>query len=396
MKNVNTGGTIMTNEDLLNFSKRAAEPQEHISTEEATKMSLIAPFFKILGYDIFNPAEFCPEYTADVGIKKGEKVDYAILINGNPIILIEAKSINKKLDRHSSQLFRYFATTNARFAILTNGIIYRFYTDLNEKNKMDSEPFYEFNVLSLSPDDLNEIAKFSKECFNETSIFDNASILMYSNQFMDYIQEQLKNPCDDFVRLFLKDSYSGMKTQNVIDKFRPILRKSLNDYIDKIVKEKMTSLVNSSSYVSTSDTVANKLEPTNKELDFYRLIQNILDKTVEASDITYKKTESYFAVLYKNNVRKWIARIIISNSQITLILPDSEKNENRFKISNLQETTDYEQHIKNALNMYIEGSIPVLDPSKQYLRTKWGTYEMPVPYTIQLAYGERTDTKRVL
>ena len=140
----------MTNEDLTNFSKRAAELQTHISTEEATKMSLVAPFFQLLGYDIFNPAEFCPEYTADVGIKKGEKVDYVIIINDKPIILIEVKCIGKKLDRHSSQLFRYYATTNARFALLTNGIIYRFYTDLNEKNKMDSTPFYEFNLLSQS------------------------------------------------------------------------------------------------------------------------------------------------------------------------------------------------------------------------------------------------------
>ena len=220
----------MTNEDLTNFSKRAAELQTHISTEEATKMSLVAPFFQLLGYDIFNPAEFCPEYTADVGIKKGEKVDYVIIINDKPIILIEVKCIGKKLDRHSSQLFRYYATTNARFALLTNGIIYRFYTDLNEKNKMDSTPFYEFNLLSLSPDDYNEIPKFSKNCFNESSITDSAEILMYANQFTAYLKEQLQNPSDDFTRLFLKASYSGVKTQNVIDKFRPVLKKSLNDY----------------------------------------------------------------------------------------------------------------------------------------------------------------------
>lgn len=100
----------MTTEELKTFSQRVSQLQEHVATEEATKTSLVAPFFQLLGYDIFNPAEFCPEYTADVGIKKGEKVDYAILINGNPIILIEVKSINKNLDKHSSQLFRYFAS----------------------------------------------------------------------------------------------------------------------------------------------------------------------------------------------------------------------------------------------------------------------------------------------
>lgn len=353
-------------------------------------MSLVAPFFQILGYDIFNPSEFCPEFTADVGIKKGEKVDYAILINGTPIILIEVKSIGKNLDRHSSQLFRYYSATNARFAILTNGLTYRFYTDLNEKNKMDTEPFYEFNLLSLSPDDYIEIPKFSKECFNEESIFDNASILMYSNQFMDYLHEQLSCPNDEFVRFFLKNAYQGIKTQNVIDKFRPILRKSLNDYIDKIVKEKMTSLVNTSSYISAGNQETRKLFPSKEELEFHKSIQNMLKDLTDASNVTYKKTESYFAILYKNNVRKWLIRIIISNSQITIIVPDKNKNEVKFRISSFADVSSYKQYIENAIFMY-SNTNTTLNPEKEYLYTKWGIYEMPEPYSIKLTYGSRTD-----
>ena len=98
-------------ENLKQLIKKIESIKDQIKTEEATKMSLIVPFFQLLGYDVFNPQEFCPEYTADVGIKKGEKVDYAILLNNEPIILIEAKAVNKKLDKHSSQLFRYFVTT---------------------------------------------------------------------------------------------------------------------------------------------------------------------------------------------------------------------------------------------------------------------------------------------
>ena len=114
--------------------------RDSIQTEEATKTSLIMPFFSLLGYDVFDPNEFVPEFTADVGIKKGEKVDYAIVNEGQPVILIEAKWVGEKLDRHDSQLFRYFGTTCAKFAILTNGVIYRFYTDLDEQNKMDEKP----------------------------------------------------------------------------------------------------------------------------------------------------------------------------------------------------------------------------------------------------------------
>lgn len=59
----------------------------NIQTEEATKNALIMPFITALGYNVFNPTEVTPELHADVGLKKGEKVDYAILVDGKPAIL---------------------------------------------------------------------------------------------------------------------------------------------------------------------------------------------------------------------------------------------------------------------------------------------------------------------
>ena len=150
-------------EDMKKLAERLASIESQVTTEEATKMSLILPFFQLLGYDVFNPSEFCPEFTADVGIKKGEKVDYAILRSGQPVILIEAKAVSKKLDRHSSQLFRYFVTTQAKFAILTNGIHYKFYTDLDEPNKMDKDPFMEFRLSEIRDSQIPQIEKFHKK-----------------------------------------------------------------------------------------------------------------------------------------------------------------------------------------------------------------------------------------
>ena len=95
------------NDVIKQFSERILSLKDTITTEESTKMSLVVPLFQLLGYDVFNPNEFCPEYIADVGIKKGEKVDYAILENGQPNILVECKSCSEQLDKHSSQLFRY-------------------------------------------------------------------------------------------------------------------------------------------------------------------------------------------------------------------------------------------------------------------------------------------------
>ena len=137
------------NESLAQFIKRVESLKDSIQTEEATKTAIIMPFFSLLGYDVFNPNEFAPEYTADVGIKKGEKVDYAILQEGVPVVIIEAKVISRSLEKQDSQLFRYFSTTPAKIAILTNGLRYRFFTDLENQNRLDVVPFLDFNLLNM-------------------------------------------------------------------------------------------------------------------------------------------------------------------------------------------------------------------------------------------------------
>lgn len=208
---------------LKEFSQRIEKMKDGIQTEEATKTSLVMPFFNLLGYDVFNPMEFCPEYTADVGIKKGEKVDYAILDQGEPLILIECKSCTDSLGKHSSQLFRYFGTSKARFGILTNGIVYKFFTDLEESNKMDLSPFLEVNLLSLKDTQINEIKKFCKENFDSDKVFSTASELKYSGLIKDYLSKQLDNPSEDFVKHILYYVYEGQRTQKVVEKYQPCL-----------------------------------------------------------------------------------------------------------------------------------------------------------------------------
>ena len=198
-------------DQLKQFSKRVDSLKGSISTEEATKTAVIMPFFAMLGYDVFNPQEFVPEFTADVGIKKGEKVDYAIIQDGEPVILIECKSISENLNKHDSQLFRYFGTTSAKFAILTNGMEYRFYTDLDNPNKMDESPFLTVNILDIRDNQVPELKKFCKSVFDIDSIFSTASELKYVQAFKRVFAEQLDEPSDDFTRLFLQDCYPGPK-----------------------------------------------------------------------------------------------------------------------------------------------------------------------------------------
>ncbi|HII07162.1 MAG TPA: restriction endonuclease, partial [Methanotrichaceae archaeon] len=156
---------------------------EHIQTEEATKNALVLPFIAALGYNVFDPTEVVPEFTADVGTKKGEKVDYAVLMDENPIILFECKWCGANLDNeHSSQLYRYFSVTDGRFGVLTNGIIYRFYSDLEKPNKMDEKPFFELNLLDIDESLVEELKKFTKSSFDLDDILTTASELKYTKE----------------------------------------------------------------------------------------------------------------------------------------------------------------------------------------------------------------------
>ena len=210
-------------EKLKEFTERISKLKKSVSTEEATKTSLIMPFFSLLGYDVFNPNEFIPEFVADVGIKKGEKVDYAISVNDIVTILVEAKSINENLQKHDSQLFRYFGTTTAKLAILTNGVKYKFYTDLEETNKMDTTPFLEIDLLDIKENDVAELKKFVKENFDVNTIINSASNLKYASSIEKILSEEFANPSEDFIKLVLnKGVYEGVKTQSIIEKYRPI------------------------------------------------------------------------------------------------------------------------------------------------------------------------------
>ena len=174
---------------------------ENICTEEATKNALIMPFLNILGYNVFDPTEVVPEFTADHGTKKGEKVDYAIIKDGKPSILIECKCIDSNLNNEqASQLFRYFSVTDAKVGVLTNGIIYRFFSDLDSPNKMDDKPFLEINLLEIKEPHIGEIKRFTKGSFDPDGLASAATELKYVKEIKQILAEELTNPSEEFVK----------------------------------------------------------------------------------------------------------------------------------------------------------------------------------------------------
>ena len=348
-------------EKIKEFSGRIEKLKKSINTEEATKTSLIMPFFSLLGYDVFNPTEFTPEYVADVGIKKGEKVDYAITINNQLTILIEAKSINENLQKHSSQLFRYFGTTTAKLAILTNGITYRFFTDLDETNKMDISPFLEVDLLHLKDTDIIELKKFCKENFDINIIINSASNLKYASSIEKILSEEFSNPSDEFIKLILnKGIYEGVKTQNVIDKYKSIIKKSINYYINSLVNQKLQNALNNSSAETGGELASVDSEEddgvitTTEELESYYIVKSILSELINPNDLYYKDTYSYFGILYENKVTKWICRVYLKENVKFLIIPDKDKKEIRYEITNISDIYKLKQQLIDRLNCFVK------------------------------------------
>lgn len=348
-------------EKIYTLSERVKQLREHIETEEATKQSMILPFFQALGYDVFNPLEFCPEFTADVGIKKGEKVDYAILQDGAPLILIEAKSCNEKLAKHDSQLFRYFGTSKAKFAILTNGIVYKFYTDLENPNVMDSKPFYELDLENLSEQSIQYLDNFNKSNLDIDSILNTASDLKYLSLTKSVFKELLENPTEEFIRLLLSAGiYDGVKNQKIIDKFKPIIKRGINQFINEKMSSKFKETLNNTeeeednkSEDHNDEKSESKIITTFDELNAFAIIKSILRTEVEAKRIQYKDTESYFGILLDGNIRKWICRINLDSRNKHIIISDENKNGVRHDISSLDDLYTFDIELKASLQKYL-------------------------------------------
>ena len=330
---------------LSELSNRIKRQRDHVKTEEAVKTAFILPFIQALGYDVFNPAEVIPEHTADHGVKKGEKVDYAIKLDDKIMILIECKQVDAPLEaKHAGQLFRYFTVTEARFGVLTDGARYLFYTDLEAANKMDERPFFEFNVLDFNEAAVNELKKFSKSSFDVDTIVSTASNLKYLRALITEIREEFSNPSEDFVRLLVSRVLPGARfTAQVKEQYTELTRKALeafmNDAINLRLKSAMTDtpgVVPAAPAPTASAPAESKpaaateekdVVTTEEEVAAFRIVQAIGSELVDPEDIVMRDAKSYCAILYKDNNRRPIARLYFNRKkalQVGIFIADGE------------------------------------------------------------------------
>jgi hypothetical protein len=351
-------------DQIAQLASRVEKMLPQIQTEEATKNALVMPFIQIMGYDVFNPFEVNPEFIADLGIKKGEKVDYAIMKDGEPTILIECKHHLENLDPHNSQLFRYFHTTKAKFGLLTNGLVYRFYTDLIEKNKMDSTPFFEFKLTEIKDVELVELKKFHKSYFDVENITNTASELKYLNELKSLLHQEIADPSDSFITFFTKQIYPKVITAKVKEQFAPIIKRSFNQLISDAINERLKSALNQEKEKDVAEAI--KLEEvvptepgtgiitTEEEIEGFFIVKSILREVIDPKRITYRDALSYFAILLDDNNRKTICRLYLNNKKYLVVL-DENKKEVKYEIQSLDDLYNHIAVLNEAV-LKLEGS----------------------------------------
>lgn len=358
-------------ERLVSLAAKIRQQKAMIQTEEATKNAFVMPFIQsVLGYDVFDPMEVVPEFVCDVGTKKGEKIDYAVLKDGQIQILIEAKKIGEPLSiNHASQLFRYFHVTTARISILTNGQLFKFFTDLDAPNKMDEKPFLEFDLLDIDDHVVPELQKLTKSAFDVDSIISAAGELKYVGQIKRVLASQFSEPDDDFVRLIASRVYDGVITQKVREQFAQLTRKAtsqfLGDQINERLKSAMTGAVKpvvisqapsvaseSNEALDESEAEKTKLDTTVEEIEGFNIVKAIVRSEIDVKRIAARDTQSYFGVLLDDNNRKPLARLHFNRQQKYLGTFDAEKNETRHPIDALDDIFEFAEILKATAKGY--------------------------------------------
>ena len=353
-------------EKIAALIQRLPKLMDHIETEEATKNALVMPFISALGYDVFNPKEVVPEFTADIGTKKGEKVDYAIMREGETIILLECKKANGDLSKENmSQLYRYFSVTKARIAILTNGIKYMFYSDLEEPNRLDVKPFLELDLDNPKSNALAEVKKMAKEDFDLDRMLSTASELKYTSEIKKELTVQSENPDEEFVRFFFQRIIPGGRfTSTMKEQFTPLVHKAFNQFLSDKVSDRLRYALESEKdsngksdkELKADDTTSlkddNGIVTTEEELEGFNIVKAIATRCVKPNRVVHRDTKSYMGILLDDNNRKPICRLHFNRQQKYLGILNSNKDETRVPIDSVEDIYLHADQIIETVKSY--------------------------------------------
>lgn len=366
-------------DQLMQLSDKIAKQKDSIATEEATKTSFIMPMIAALGYDVFNPFEVVPEMDCDL-TRRGDKIDYAIMKDNTPILLIECKHCKQNLDLHSTQLAKYYAASNARFGVLTNGIEYRFYADLEKQNIMDEKPFLAINMLDLSDTDIEQLKKFHKSYYNEHDILSTAQELQITIQVKELLNRNFQSPGDEFVRYFVKCINDWKSSAKQIEQYRPIVKKSISAVINDIIANRLNVAIkngnNSGKQPEDENVCSNEqtahpedeklpdgivfqdnekgVVTTQEEIDAYNIVRSILRQYVDVKRIQYNDYKSYFTVNIDGSTWWWVCRLYLGKRKKQFCIPKDNYASNEWtEIESVDDLFKYADKLKEGFDLAI-------------------------------------------
>lgn len=343
-------------ESLQSIANNIEKQNGKVLTEEATKNAFVMPFIKSLGYDVFNPDEVVPEFTADHGIKKGEKVDYVIMMNGDPTILIECKCYGNDLNKRApSQLYRYYSVTKAKIGIVTDGQHYHFYTDLEEENKMDDRPYMELDLLDLDSIPQTQLKKLTKLSFDIDTALETATELKYTKEIRRKIKELIEDPTRDFVKLFASQVYDGRFTKKAQEQFTPIVKKAFKQFVRMQINNRIESAIVKEEVEDDPEESKNgnkEIVTTEEEIQGYHIVRAIVSEVIDPARVTHRDVKSYFGILIDDNNRQPVCRLHLNTSQWYISLFDEEKNKQKIEIESLDNIYKYGNQLKSTALSY--------------------------------------------
>ncbi len=346
-------------DDLRQLAEHVKRRQGHVKSEEATKQAIVLPFLQVLGFDVYDPSEVQPEYVADFAKKKPgggmEKVDYVLRVGGQPAMFVECKPIDSAPEDADGQLARYFnATPSVRVGVVTNGLRYRFFTDLRAPNVMDPTPFLQFDILSFTDRDADNLRTFTKDGFNPSAIQACAEEIIYTDRLTGLVGELLRNPSENFVRFLLGELelVSGRVTARVVERFTPIVRRAVQSTIVEMMTRSIQqeiaapppaslpaptasvvpaapataqALATMSATGSTPPSDAadakapREVVTTAEELELFDVVGRFVADSAHKRPIAYKDTTGYFGINL-GKVSQWFLRAFFNGPKKALVL----------------------------------------------------------------------------
>ncbi|MEA1894638.1 MAG: DUF4268 domain-containing protein [Euryarchaeota archaeon] len=359
-------------DSMRELSNTVSKRLEQVETEEGTKNALVMPFIKILGYDIHDPTEVVPEYTCDAPGKNGEKVDYALMKDGKSFMLVECKFAHDELQaKHTAQLLKYFnSITELKVGVLTNGVIYKFYTDLEHVHIMDQKPFLEINMLDLDNNLVEELKGYKKESPpHPIDLRERAKELKYTREIKRIFENELEAPSDEFVDFFAKGKhvYAGKAriTKNVRDDFRNYIKKALKEVINKKITDALKSTIEKTDGKEPEpqpplpDPIPLGIVTTKEEKEGCKIVREMLQEITDYERISYKDWKNYCNVILDDKNNKPICRFYFNKKQKYIGLFDS-KVEEKVPIGELDDIRKYADKLKATISYY-DGIIDIQD-----------------------------------